>query len=89
MPLYLAINTEQALDSMEYTSYVDLLRRIGKLPYHLIDEHMPHKEHEAYPWHERSFHIGSNNIGANRADQQSADPSPKIEETDQVEKRHP
>lgn len=89
MPLSPVINAEQALDSVERTSDVDLLRRVGKLPYHLIDGHMPHKEHEAYPRHERTFYIGSNNIGANRANQQSADPFPKIEEADQVEKRHP
>jgi len=79
----------QALDRIERTSNVDFFRSIYKLPSQLVDGHMPHDEHKAYPWHKRPFHISSNNIGTDRANQQCTDSRPEIEQSNQVEKRDP
>ena len=83
------INAEQASKSIVHTSDVDPLRSVDKLPSHLVDGHVAHKKCKTNPWHKRPFHIASNRIGTDRADEQCADASPEIKKANKVEKRYP
>ena len=78
MPLYSLISAEPAFRGVLYTGNINPPRGVDELPLQLIDGHMAHNKHKAYPWHERSFHISSDNVSTNRADQQCTDPRPKV-----------
>ena len=50
---------------------------------------MAHEKDKAYPWHERSINIGSNQIRSSRTDEEGSDAIPKVKEPNEIKERDP
>lgn len=70
------------------TGDVNILRLVPELAIQVVDGHVAHQEDEADPWHQRALDVFGNDIGTGGADEQGAEASPEVEETDEVEERN-
>ena len=52
-------------------------------------QHVAHQVDEGHPRHVRSIDTGCNRVGARSTDEESADATPEVKNTDKVEQRDP
>ena len=70
-----------------HTGDIYSARAVQRLTVDVINGHMAHKEHEAYPWHIRAFDVGCNGISAPSTNEEGAYAIPEIEKSYQIKQR--
>ena len=62
-----------------HTSDIDSARIVQRLAVDMVDRHMAHKEHKAYPWHIWTFDVGSDSICTSSTNEKGTYAIPEIE----------